>query len=147
MTMTLIESVWQLADKEMDKLLDGNLEGDKLQQQRGLLKGISTVLAVFGPPFYRTTNEVADELRKRRNMRLAGEPYESPGLGTRRYTLPASVDNKAKPTVAERVDKVLSEKDKQTIRFAYQSMPEQFTHAFLAKKYAVSLAVIAEICS
>ena len=139
-TRTLIEQCWDMADDAYAKLQVCE-DPIKLEQLRGELKGISKTIAIFMPPFFRTMQEVAEEIRKRFTMKDAGQSYETRGLGHRQFEF----EKVKPPTVASRAQKVLSEQEIKAIRFASES--GMFTPENLAETYSVTVAVITEVCS
>jgi hypothetical protein len=88
-TKTLVEQVWDLLDRSLDEIMSPSaLPKDYHQAQA---RAYCRVLAIFMQPIFADEDAIADEARKRYKMRKAGEPYETPGLGSLRYAgLPES---------------------------------------------------------
>jgi hypothetical protein len=81
-TLMLIEQLWREGDKYYAKM-----ESDPVKY-RGIVNGICISISIFMQSWYRTPQEVATELTKRRAHAQANEPYETPGIGRLAYTAP-----------------------------------------------------------
>jgi hypothetical protein len=91
---TLVERLWELADKSYDELkeqeknwVDEETSPRVSARARGELNAYCKSIAIFMVPHFRTAKEVAAELAKRYEARQKEEEYETPGLGSLR-TLP-----------------------------------------------------------
>jgi len=92
-TMTLVETMWAILDNEFDKLIALNSERDgKNDDLRAFaqhrLRGMAEMTALYMSPHFRDADEIAREVVHRKQMRDAGQPYETPGIGSRRYEMP-----------------------------------------------------------
>lgn len=141
-TVTLILECWKYAD-QLYVMLDGEMHPDQRQQVRGELKGICKAISIFMPQYFPTVRAVADEVRKRANMREAEETYETPGTMTRIFEAPKPAEPKV--SVLERAKRVLDEDTRKAIKFAFDS--GMFSKESLAETYDVTVAVIEEVCS
>lgn len=97
-TKTLVAQMWEKLDLEVDiiKSIGANpaeLEALKLSQTRA--RAYSDCIALFMQPFFSTPDEVARESTKRWRARKAGEKYETPGMGHRRYEHAAAYESAA----------------------------------------------------
>lgn len=98
-TKTLVEQVWDKLDACMVVIMP-DPEGTTLPNDQWLneakiqARAYAEVLAIFMSPHFKTVTEVAKEARKRRQAALAGEPYETAGLGSLRYQSPPGVPDK-----------------------------------------------------
>jgi hypothetical protein len=142
-TLTLLEEAWIAADRVYERVSTEDLDDKKMLLLRGELNGYCKFLAMFSKPYFGTAKEVGDEIRKRHNMRTAGEDYETPGLGSRRYELADARKGVAMPA-AERATKVLTPEEVQTIKAASAGgfSPEQ-----IAQVYEVTLDVVKSVIS
>lgn len=141
-TVNLIETAWEMADAEYGKLIadgDGELTGDKLQQQRGILAGMARILVVFMRPLLSNQQEIADELRRRRNARDNGTAYTTPGLGTRIFVPPVPVETD-EDKLQRRINNVLDEANQTAVAMALRQ--GIFAPAQLAKMYNCTEEVI-----
>jgi hypothetical protein len=137
-TATLLEQAWEKADLVYDRLCSAETE-EQSKPLAAQLNGMCQVIALFMPPLMRTPAEVGTEIRKRKNMRDAGEHYETPGLGSRRYESATAGKPRQMPA-AERATKVLSEQERKAIKFAMDS--KMFKAEQLAATYDVTVEVI-----
>jgi hypothetical protein len=147
-TRTILETAWEDADALYAQMTDDEKITEEQRKLLGAqLNGMCRVIAKFMPPIFRTAKEIGDEIRKRYNMRSAGEEYETPGLNSRRHEFTnAQRVLEGKPPVmppGERAKKVLSTKEREAIAFAKAS--GMFTNAQLAETYEVTEAVIAAL--
>lgn len=138
-TMNLVEDMWLMADREYDKLQathDGKplLDGDKLQQQRGVLAGVCRCIILFMSPRFPTLQDVSKELNKRHEAGKRGEAYTTPGLGNRMFMPPAP-----QATIEERTANVLSDNDQAAIKMAFKM--KVMTIEQVCKMYSISKAV------
>lgn len=87
---TLLETVWDQFDGTIDaiKTPDPLLDQMALENLKGQARAYSRMLAVFMVPQFTSEEEIAREGMKRWKMRQAGEEYDTPGLGARRYEGP-----------------------------------------------------------
>ncbi|HEY6021860.1 MAG TPA: hypothetical protein VIY48_18950 [Candidatus Paceibacterota bacterium] len=170
-TKTLVEQLWAMMDNVMDEITKG---GPSLEYNKARARGLADATALFMAPFFKTGDEIVQEVVKRKKARDAGEEYETPGIGARRYesaamahasaaegwyetpedgytTNPARAGesrNQRRTTAAPRrapvQSKQLSPQEADAVRLAHKQMPQIFTVAVLAKQYGVSEAVVKE---
>lgn len=173
-TKTLVEQMWEKLDLSMDLIKDDSQSDLVKHDEKIRARAISEMIAIFMAPFFTDANGVAAEAQKRWKARQAGEDYETPGLGHRRYesaamahasaaegwyetpedgytTNPARAGEPrnqrrttATPRRAPLQSKQLSPQEADAVRLAHKQMPQIFTVAVLAKQYGVSEAVVKE---
>lgn len=165
-TMTLVHKMWATADLVMDELVASmalqeteptDERKEDILKAQGKLRGICLCLAIFMIPHFTTEEEIAKEIRIRYRHRSKAEDYETKGLGSRRYELPRSEDEKPKvgsperpritlpPAPPKATKHSLGEMEIKAIKFAADS--GMFSNADLAKTYKVSEAVIGQVVS
>lgn len=173
-TKTLVEQIWDKLDAEMVKIKSAptsSAEQVDVLQATQRARAFAEVLAIFMVPHFRTADDIAREAAKRYKAKQAGEDYETPGLGSRRYETAANVPRSAAPgwhpapdggytsdpaqagyarrggrtatRTATKPEVKLGEKEQTAIKFAHES--GMFKVADLAKTYGVSEAVINQI--
>lgn len=81
-TRTLVQQMWDLLDEEMNGAMQ-DIPGTKIRA-----RAIAECVAIFMVPFFTTADEVAKEALKRYKAKQAGEEYETPGIGARKYERP-----------------------------------------------------------
>lgn len=149
MARSLLQQAWAELDELVDKIMDPDTaptEKNDLQQQA---KGISTVLAIFMVPHFEFPHEISKEAKRRYEARVAGEQYETAGLGVRMMEPPPSnwrpdVSKASKGVrVADKKTVSLGDKEREAIKFAGSS--GMFTHKQLADTYGISEAQVQEI--
>lgn len=170
-TKTLVEKLWDMMDADMDQIASG---GPMAEYHKNHARGLADATALFMRPFFETADDIVREVVKRKKARDAGEEYETPGLGARRYEValmdpaeryasgpsgaPTGRTAGSGTTAARRAARAasgprraskpavtLSEQEQNAIREAHKQMPTVFTPAVLAKQYSVSEAVVKEI--
>lgn len=87
-TVTLVEDMWEKADRAFADFLEEGMSPDLAKQRGGIVRGMCEMIAIWMPPHFTTGNEVGKELQKRRAMFEAGEQYETAGLHGRRFEPP-----------------------------------------------------------
>lgn len=86
---TLVEQLWAEIDAGYYKLNNDNtITADQTENLKGYLRGIAFALAKFMQPHFNTADDIVRETHKRHVMATAGEPYETPGTGSRRQESP-----------------------------------------------------------
>lgn len=97
-TVTLVEQLWAFLDAEYNDLVDQEnpLTGDDLEFTKGLLRGLTKATLLFMTPHFKTEDEIVLEVVKRHDKRVAGERYDTPGLGSRIYEVSGDVGSKYK---------------------------------------------------
>lgn len=61
---------------------------------QGQARGIAFALSRLMPPFFHTVEEISQEALVRWEKRLAGEDYETPGIGRLRFKVPPGAETK-----------------------------------------------------
>lgn len=80
-TQTLVQQMWEKLDLAFQPIAQGmGTEKDKARA-----RAIAECIAIFMPPFFTTADDVVREAVRRHKADEAGEDYETPGLGSRRY--------------------------------------------------------------
>lgn len=133
-TLTLLETAWVKADLIYEKYCDESAPEERRKNLASQLTGMCKVIAIFMPPLMHTYTEVADEIRKRKNMRDADETYETPGLGSRRYETAGTNTPRKIPEVT------LAENVQAGIKMAYEA--KLFSVAELATQFKVTETTI-----
>lgn len=112
-TMTLVEKMWELLDSEYELLEEARIlsngNGEGYAAIKGRLRGMAIMTALFMSPHFGDANEIAREIMNRKRMRDACEPYETPGIGSRRYEMPRyepSAEHKATQTQRASVQEI-----------------------------------------
>lgn len=159
-TKTLVQQMWEKLDVEYESLV---MSGDESWKHKA--RSTAECIAIFMPPHFRTADEVVKEAVKRFKAKEAGEDYETPGLGTRRYETPEewhatrggfttnSDIAKANPPSASkrpstRVKPVATSENvpddtKRAIKMGLES--GMFSEADLARAYGLSIEVVHSI--
>jgi hypothetical protein len=160
-TLTLVGSMWDEADRTMDELMELMKQRDALKPEdvtddmkevifklQGRLRGIAVSLSIFMPPFFRTEDECAKEIRNRWRARDSGDKdYETKGIGSLRYDLPRpeakpistpATRAAAAPGARPAAEMKLGDKEKAAVKAALSS--GLFTAEQLARTYRVSIA-------
>ena len=148
---TLLENAWYQMDKQMNLLktqtaADGDA-GERLRTQH-YLRAMAELIAPFMVPHFTTADDIARELVKRYRARVAGETYETPGLGHRRSEAPPTSDKakyapSARPAAPVSVEHNLSDEHIAAIRKNVAT--GAFTTAQIATAFGVSEAVILHV--
>lgn len=90
---TLVEHMWEKIDKEFvilkTTLKDELPESRDVANQTGRLRGMAEMIAIFMTPHFQDADSIARECSRRYKAKLAGEPYETAGLGSRAQEPPA----------------------------------------------------------
>lgn len=151
-TVTLVEDMWHKADAAYLRITEENLSAEELAKRKGVVRGMCDMIAIFMVPHFKTADEVGRELLKRAAAHQAGEEYETPGLGGRRYEPPPGenkyLQNRSTPAVKESTPpskSKLSEADTESIKFAFES--GMFTKEQISKTYGVSVATVEQLVS
>jgi hypothetical protein len=87
-TMTLVELMWARADAQYVAFAAAEHDSPAMYTEGGKLRGIVEMIAIFMTPHFANGDEVAREVIKRAKAKVAGETYETPGLGSRIYEMP-----------------------------------------------------------
>jgi hypothetical protein len=85
---SLLSQLWSEMDELTALLLVGQTTPEESLKAQGRARGVAFSLSLFMAPHLRTEDEVVAEAVKRYQMKQAGEPYETPGLGARIYEPP-----------------------------------------------------------
>lgn len=149
MSGSFLEPLWGMLDEQMELIMESPND-DVKERARYEARGMAKTLAVLMPPFFHHPDEIAREAKKRYDMRVAQEDYETPGIGRLRLkppqtTLDMVAAERPAPT-APRSNAVtstakLGDREKAAIKNA-MSVPGMFTEKDLAKTYGVSEDVI-----
>lgn len=89
---TLIQQMWDEVDLQYNffqekKKIVGQNEKD-LAFTKGYLRGCVKMLSIFMRPHFNTPDDIVREVHRRWDHAQRGEEYETPGLGSLRYTPP-----------------------------------------------------------
>jgi len=126
-TMQLVEQMWAKADEAFAKLLEYNdTDNRDKSYHQGECRMAAELIAIFMTPHFKTGDEIVREIVKRQQMKAAGEPYETPGLGYRIYELPKDADKPREVKTAEAriaVPGKLSAEDISMIKFMKDTQP------------------------
>ncbi len=86
-TVTLVEQMWEKVDQTYAQLAMAPAVGPDLERLRGAVRMACEMIAIFMPPYFRTSDEVGREVMKRYEKKQASEEYETAGVGSRTYEL------------------------------------------------------------
>lgn len=147
-TVTLVEDMWHKADAAYLRITEEDISEVELAQRKGTVRGMCEMIAIFMVPHFKTGNEVGRELMKRAAAHQAGEDYETPGLGGRRYEPPPGESKYLQDRKTPAVTEVAPPKQKTkltpdeiaSIKFALDS--GMFTKEQIAKTYNISVAAV-----
>lgn len=91
MTQSILQKAWAELDELTAKLKSSEKTDPQYEYYKGRAMGVATVLALFMPPHFTTTEEISREALKRWQAATADPPveHETPGLGALRYTFPS----------------------------------------------------------
>lgn len=92
--------IWKLLDDQVD-IIKGTVPSEYFEQftaAKFKARGIAEVLAVLMPPFFATADEIVREAIVRWEKRQAGEKYDTPGLGTRKFHRPPGAEGVDNPS-------------------------------------------------
>lgn len=144
-TKTLVQQLWDKLDLSMDVIRDDTQADEVKHDEKVRARAIAECIAIFMPPFFTTANDVASEALRRHKAKQAGEEYETPGLGARRYEAAVRNDKPRRVSVPQNQPTLggLDDKSKTAIKFALES--GFFTPEQLSKTYKVSVEVIHQI--
>ena len=95
-----LKPIWQRLDDVVDALM---AEKSKTPEERGheyelerelagKARGLAEALCILMPPFFSTSDEIAHEAIVRREHRLAGNDYETPGVGRLKFKVPPKAE-------------------------------------------------------
>lgn len=176
-TQTLVGQLWEKLDNEMDGIMAADPDSSDKMKHSQRARAFAESIAIFMPPFFTTADEVAKEAKRRYDARKAGEDYETPGLGSRRYegavraaeqhasaaagwygtpdgTYTSQPERAGEKAVRASRTKAavapaikLTEQEQTAIKAAHEQMPTVFTPEVLAKNYGVSVAVVKQVIS
>jgi hypothetical protein len=145
---TLLQQYWDELDRVVALLMQNKPEPSYSDEwTKGYARGLAFTLSLLMVPHFRTQDEIIREAIKRKQMLDAGEEYDTPGLGSRRFEPPpgdnklATSPPKAAPPVKPTPRITLTEEDQEEVRNS--PMPAQL----LASAYECSIAEIEYIQS
>lgn len=147
---TLVQQMWQALDATMDSLM--NPPGDPEKRELKVrARAQAEFIALFMKPHFTTADMVAVEARRRYNARQEDTPeydpeYETPGLGSKRYTPPPGTPVLSRETKPAAKKASAPAKSKSTKPLPPEAIPGvkmalesgKFTVAQIAQMYGVS---------
>ncbi len=141
---SLLQQLWDKADEEYKIYVELRVDPptNAVLLTQGKLQGIAFALSLFMQPHLVTVADVSREVKKRSDMKAAGEEYETPGLGQRIYEAPPG-NNKyeTRSSAAILLDHGLTPNQVEQIK----TFASHFTHEQLAANFKVPVSTIQSI--
>jgi hypothetical protein len=144
MSKTILENAWIKLDALLETILDDNLEEEDRKALRNQCRGMAEVLAMFMSPHFTTGDEVSREAKRRYNSKKAGEPVETPGLGSLRLAPPPGTPSKYTTAAAPKPAHKLTDTEVAAIKNA---LAAGWDAGDLAKVYKVSEDIIKSVAA
>jgi hypothetical protein len=140
---TLVQQLWDKLDIEYSLIVESQAQNP--DETKGRARAFAESIAIFMPPFFSTADDVVREAGRRYKADKAGEQYETPGLGSRRYEGAIREDSKHTPRSTKQAPNQTSigavdEQTRKAIEFALDS--GMFSAEELSKTYKLSIDVV-----
>jgi hypothetical protein len=85
-TVSLVNQLWVELDRVVDHIMDyDESSGHTREYWQARASGLAFALSIFMVPHFRTEREISAEAKVRRDHRVAGTPWTTIGLESRRY--------------------------------------------------------------
>lgn len=144
---SLLEQAWEELDRAYEYMLSCTQphQADEINATREYMRGMSTILLLWMSPHITSSQDMAREVVKRKKARDAGEVYETPGLGIRRFDPPPgmvrmSARQRGNPVQIQPPAGLTPAQVVQIRQFK-----DAFTVEQLAQTYSVSVSVIESV--